>query len=276
MKNVLILFLSIIFIGCSSNDDDLPNDDNSPIEDDYSEYITKNSINTDIDFMPVETYSTPNTAEVPSLQLKISTTKIFPCANYILVTSEFTNENELIIRFDEILEPEVCLTATGPAISYIDLLENINKIILINGDTIDKYSVEITQGKVSITLIESNFTSSLYDNTFRYPENSFAYRCGTNTTNTYIYEDFLTIIEQNPNFTEFEFEGEGRIPYPESTEGNWVNHPSRFFKYTDYGEFENLENVLSDYSTENIEENSGVSISIIGWNNVKFYSWIND
>lgn len=48
---------------------------------------------------------------------------------------------------------------------------------------------------------------------------------------TQIYNDFFTLIKQNPDFTEFEFEGEGRIPYPETTSGNWVNHPSRFFKY---------------------------------------------
>lgn len=164
----------------------------------------------------------------------------------------------------------------GTSYSYIDFPENIKKIILINGDIIDKYSVDITQEKVSITLIENNFTNSLYRHTFRYPENSFAFVCGTNTNNTHLYEDFLTLLAQNPNFTSFQFEGEGRIPYPKSTQGNWVNHPSKFFKYSDYQEFENLKNVLSDFSSENIEENSGVSISIIGWNNMKFYSWIND
>lgn len=270
MKRIIILLLSIINFSCNTNDNDTYNNS------DYSEYITENSIDTDINFMPEDVYSNPNISQVPSLKLKLITTENFPCINYGLVVTEFINGSELIIRFDEILEPNICLTAIGPAISYIDLPENTNKITFINGNIIDKYSIEINQEKVSITLIENNITSSIHNKTFRYPENSFAYFCGTNTNNTNIYEDFSTLLEQNPNFTEFEFDGEGRIPYPESSDGHWVNHPSKLFIYSDYEEFENLQNVLNDYSIENIEKNSGVSIAIYGWNNVKYYSWIND
>lgn len=186
------------------------------------------------------------------------------------------DNKELIIRFDQIVEPDLCFTAIGPAISYIDIPENTDRLTFINGNIIDKYSIEINQEKVSITLIENSFTSSTYNKTFRYPENSFAYVCGTNTNNTNIYEDFLAVLEQNPSFATFEFEGEGRIPYPESSDGNWVNHPSEFFIYSDEEEFENLGGVLNDYSTENIEENPGVSIAINGWNNINYYSWMNN
>jgi len=270
MKKLILLLLFIITFSCNNDDDNISNNSN------YSEYITENSIATDINFMPEEIYSNPNTPQAPSLKLKLITAESFPCINYGLITTEFKNGNELIIRFDEILVPTVCFTAIGPAVSYINLPENTDKITFINGNIIDKYSIEINQEKVSISLIENNFTSSLHNKTFRYPENSFAYVCGTNTNNTNIYEDFLTILEQNRNFTEFEFEGEGRIPYPESSDGHWVNHPSKFFIYSDFTEFESLETVLNDYSRENIEENSGVSIAIYGWNNLKHYSWINN
>ena len=214
--------------------------------------------------------------QIPLLKLKLITSEIFPCINYGLSITEFTNGNELIIRFDEIVEPGVCLTAIGPAISYIDLPINTNKVTFINGNMIDKYSIEISQEKISITLIENNFTSSLHNKTFRIPKNSFAYVCGTNTNNTNIYDDFLAILMQNTDFVEFEFEGEGRIPYPESSDGNWVNHPSKFFIYSDFEEFNKLANILNDYSSENIEENSGVTIAIYSWKNIKYYSWINN
>ena len=85
---------------------------------------------------------------------------------------------------------------------------------------------------------------------------------------------FSEIIEQNHDFIEFDFEGEGRIPYPETSNGNGVNHPSKYYKYTSSLEFNNLANIMNEYSSENIEENSGVSISIISWNNLKFHSWL--
>ncbi|MCK0157649.1 hypothetical protein MWU65_10690 [Cellulophaga sp. F20128] len=266
MKKLILLILSIITFSCNTNDE-VRN------ESEYSEFITGNLIETEINFMPEEIYNT-NELQKPSLKLKLMSSEIFPCVNYSLSTTEFTKGSELIIRFDEIIEPGICLTAFGPAISYIDLPLNINEITFINGNTIDKYSLKINQDKISITLIENNFTSSLYDKTFRIPENSFAYVCGTNTNNTDIYSDFSEIIEQIPDFIEFEFEGDGRIPYPETTNGNWVNHPSKYYKYSNFEEFNNLANLLNDYSSQNIEENSGVTISIYSWNNIKFYSWI--
>ena len=74
--------------------------------------------------------------------------------------------------------------------------------------------------------------------------------------------------------TNLQFDGEGRIPYPETTNGNYANHPSKYYKYTSSLEFNKLANIMNEYSSENIEENSGVSISTISWNNLKFCSWL--
>lgn len=78
----------------------------------------------------------------------------------------------------------------GPAVSYVDLPENVNKIVLINGETIDKYTIQIDNQQVLLSVIENNFTNSLFDETFRYPENTFAYICGTNTNNTIVWGFF--------------------------------------------------------------------------------------
>lgn len=268
MKKILILILiGCTIVSCSSDDE------NSITTSEYSEYIIENAIATDINFMPEEIYTT-NEIQAPILKLKLSTSEIFPCINYGISTTEFIKGSELIVRFEQIIEPEICLTAIGPAVSYIELPQSVNAVTFINGSVIDTYSIDSNEEKIAITLIETNFTTSLHDKTFRYPENSFAYVCGTNTNNTNIYEDFSSIIAQNPDFIEFEFEGEGRIPYPETTSGNWVNHPSKYYTYTDAVEFNNLANIMNAYSSDNIEENSGVSISISSWNNINFYSWI--
>ncbi|PQV49623.1 hypothetical protein CLV33_103261 [Jejuia pallidilutea] len=268
MKKILIFTLiGFVFLGCNSDNDEVLNDS------DYAEFIIENSINSEINFMVEEVYTT-NEIEEPVLKLKLITSEIFPCINYGLSTTEFINGNELIIRFEQIIESELCFTALGPAISYIELPENTNRITFLNGSVIDKYSTDINEQKISLTLIEKNFTTSLYDKTFRIPENSFAYICGTNTTNTNIYTDFSDIIEQNIDFIEFEFEGEGRIPYPETADGHWVNHPSKYYKYTDSVKFNSLATIMNEYSSKNIKENSGVTISIYSWNNIKFHSWI--
>ena len=137
MKKILIFTLiGFTFLGCNSDNDDVLNDS------DYAEYIIENSIDTEINFMVKEIYTT-NEAQEPVLNLKLITSETFPCINYGLTTTEFINGNELIVRFEQIIEPELCLTAIGPATSYIELPENINKITFLNGSVIDKYFIKI-------------------------------------------------------------------------------------------------------------------------------------
>lgn len=266
-KITLLILIGFMMNACSS-------DDNKNNSSEYGDYISKSSIASAINFIPEEIYPGTYALESPVLKLKLVTEEEFPCVNYGISTTQFTKGNELIVRFDKIEKPGICLTAIGPATSYIDLPENTEKITFINGDKIDQYTLSITAPKIAIVLIEKHFTTSLHNKTFRIPTNSFAYVCGTNKNNTQIYNDFYTLIKQNPDFTEFEFEGEGRIPYPETTSGNWVNHPSKFFKYKDVKEFNKLASILNNYSAANIEKNSGVSISIYSWNNIKFHSWL--
>ncbi|OXA78563.1 hypothetical protein SAMN05444397_10957 [Flavobacterium aquidurense] len=266
-KITLLILIGFMINACSS-------DDNKNNSSEYREYITKKSNITAINFMPEEIFPGTDVSKPSVLKLKLITEEEFPCINYSISTTQFTKGNELVVRFDKITEPGGCFTAIGPAISYIDLPENTDKITFINGDKIDQYSININAQKISITPIEKHFTTSLYNKTFRIPTNSFAYLCGTNKNNTQIYTDFYALIKQNPDFSEFTFEGEGRIPYPITTTGNWVNHPTRFFKYKDAQEFNKLATLLNNYSTKNIEKNSGVSLSIYSWNNIKFRSWM--
>ncbi len=269
MKKIILLFLiGYAIFSCT------PIDIKKETENDYSEYLSDDSIETDINFMPEEIYSNYSTPESATLKLKLITTDTLACINYGIATSEFKRGTELIIRFDDLSEPEICLTALGPATSYVDIPIGITKITFINGNSIDHYDIDVTSEKVSLATIENSFTSSLYDKTFRIPENSFAVVCGTNTDNTEIYTDFTNLLSSNPDFVEFEFEGEGRIPYPTSSDGHWVDHASKFYTYSSTEEFQNLGTVLNEYSSENITENDGVSISIYGWNNVAFHSWL--
>jgi hypothetical protein len=121
MKKLLICTLiGFTILGCSSDNDDVQNNS------DYAEYIIENSIETAINFMPTEVYTSNETQE-PVLKLKLITSEIFPCINYGLSTTEFINGNELIVRFEQIIETGLCLTAIGPATSYIELPQNTKK-----------------------------------------------------------------------------------------------------------------------------------------------------
>ena len=110
----LFFIAAILFISSCNNDS-------------YHEYYSDSAIETGITFMPVENYEEPShlRPQTPVLQLRLSTAVVYPCSNYGLVTTEFVQGRELIIRFDEVIEPVGCLTSLGPATSYIDLSEDI-------------------------------------------------------------------------------------------------------------------------------------------------------
>lgn len=269
MKKIILIFvLLILVIACEKN--------NNIVNGDYSEYINGNSISTEIDFYPVELYEKYNEPDTASLKIRFITTDIFPCINYHLATTEFRRDNELIIRFDSIQKHTICLTAIGPAESYVDLSNDITSLVLINGQEIDKYQINITDELVTIDSIIENYTNLKYDRTFRYPENTFAFICGTNLNNTHLYNDFVNILVDSTSIVEYEFNGEGRMPYPDSSSGHWNDNASLLFKYENESEFEKAGDLLKKFTQTNISPNDGVTISLTSWNNKKYMSWMMD
>ena len=269
MKNQL--FLICLFLVLAACEKDNYSDNNE-----YTDYLSGNSISTEIEFLPVEIYENSNIVDTPVLKIRFSTTEIFPCMNYQISSSQFIKGNELIVRFDSIFKPSLCFTAMGPANTMIDLPNNINKLILINGQTIDMYRIDISDEKVDMVTIRKNYTNLKYEKTFRYPENTFAYVCGTNLDNTHLYNDFLNILLDNTSVTEYEFNGDGRIPYPEFSSGHWSDNPSKFFKYNNESDFDKAGDLLRDFTLENISQNDGVGIYLISWNNKSYMSWLFD
>jgi hypothetical protein len=274
MKNYLLLVFVTVFISCSKEKTD-PKDDNIiiDIKEDYSEYLIKDYIETDIEFMPKEEYTNYSEVGLPQLKLFIMTTDFYASTSNSIQATEFFRGDEMIIRFEKIIEPTIGYMTIDRAYYMTSLPENIDKLTLINGDSIDTYSVTINNKFVQLIPYEVHFTNSLYAKTFRYPENSFAFICGTYTDNTFIHDEFLNLLKLNKAFEEFNFDGDGRIPYATSI-GHYVNYPTIFFKYTNEKDFDSLEQVLKRYSEENIPDNCGAVISLVSWNNKKFLSWL--
>ncbi len=271
----LVLFVSAFSL-CLSSCLFFSNDDDDPVTTpDYSDYTTTPPVDFEVDFKPVELYPDATSFVAPSLHLELKTKQEYNCHNFKIEYSKFIDANELIIRLEGIDDYVVCANALGPAISNVSLPENITKVTFINGSKIDQYDISISNQRVDIDPITSVFTTSTVPKRFRIPTNSFAVVCGTNTTNTHLYNDFLDILDTY-EFTEYRFQGQGQIPYPETTMGHWVNHPSTYFTYSNEEDFELLETILNDFADNNgiLNDDSGVSISIIGWNNRNYYSWM--
>ena len=187
--------------------------------------------------------------------------------------------NTLILRFDRIIQSDICLTAIGPATTYADLSENIDSLILINGHSIDRYLVNITKEIIEIKSINSSFSLLTQDRAkiFRYPENTFAYECEMSLNETNIFNEFLKILSDNLSITEFNFNGDGYKPYGQNYIENNRQSLNKYFHYENELEFERAGELLKNFVlSKNLNKNTSAYISLTSWNNKKYLSWMMD
>lgn len=85
------------------------------------------------------------------------------------------------------------------------------------------------------------------------------------------YNDFLNLLLDNPALEQYNFEGNGRIPFPEGS-GYKITHPTVYFKYANESDFDELGQLLDDFSQQHIMPNGGVSILLSSWNNKRHKS----
>ena len=120
---------------------------------------------------------------------------------------------------------------------------------------------------------ETEFLVLEYERFFKKPENSFYFRCGTMEESANLCEDFHNIMLKELNVEPFHFPDEGYIPYPDSSSGHYLNHPTRFYLYQNEGQFKQGGELLEDFTREKIADKEGVSLSIINWLGEGYRSW---
>lgn len=261
MKELIISILLLVLLGCGEADF---------YKGDYSAYKSEKSLNTDIEFFPSETYFSYDEGE-PSLKLQFYTTDSYPCINYAInLSTYYEDDNELIVRFEGVSIGGICATAIGPASSQVDLPEDIERLILINGDKVDVYGVEITKEFVKLTKLSRSFTGLRYAKIFRYPENSFVYSCKNDDKHLALYNAFLDSLTNNITISEFVFDGEGRIPYAENSE----NEVAKYFIYENEADFHKAGEIFKQYLNEKTKKDDYIYIELINWKNEKYLSWM--
>ncbi len=268
MRRILFLFGFIVLLTSCEKLDNSTNEE-------YSKYISDKSISTDIDFYPREIYENSNGVDTPLLKLFFKTTNSFPCINYSIAISKFIEEDKYILRFDSIIHSGICLTAVGPASTYSNLPDDIKNLILINGNLVDSYQIDITDEKVNIKQVNTSFSNLKYSTTFRYPENTFVYECNMDTSETHFYNDFLKILTDSLSIVEFNFDGEGQKPYAEDWTEKNRKCLTKYFQYENETEFDKSGKLLKNFvKTDKINENTSVYISLTSWTNNKYLSWM--
>ncbi|MHB1688061.1 MAG: hypothetical protein ACYCVH_11890 [Ignavibacteriaceae bacterium] len=267
MKNQFLfsfaIFLLVLLNGCNNSSLDSNNATLTPID-------------SKILFDVSESYDNYNVGTPPRLYLTLSTEKAYGCSNFSIVTSVQINNNNLFVRLSGVSEPNICLTALGPATSRtkIDLADGDYSLQIIYPGFKDKYSLTISDSNVLINGDSTANTKPRNRIILRYPKNSFAYLCGTLLSDSSIYNNFLDTLRSKINIVEFHFPLEGKIPYPTALGGSYYDPPARYFYYKTESDFDQAADILKQYKDKYLNGKDGYGISLINWLGKQINSWM--
>ncbi len=214
---------------------------------------------------------------IPKIYLSLFTEKQYPCCNYGLRLQKSINGNDISIRIYNVIEPNICLTSFGPAseVLPLDLPNGDYNLRIYSNQVLDTYLLTITDKYISIKVRSSKNSYALYENYFRFPENSLVYMCGTLIATKYIFDDFLDTLKSKIRLQEYTFQNNGQKPYPDSMGGHYYEKPAKYFIYESEEEFDKIGQIMNVYTKNHSKDMFGVGISITNWLNKKFYSWLN-
>lgn len=212
----------------------------------------------------------------PKILLSMQTDQIYSCCNYSILANTGWANGKLRVEVLGIFKPDICLTATGPAKlrRQLDLPTGEYELEISDWPKIDRYRLVVTETSIQLHSKKSNFTKPKSTLVWRYPRKSFAYVCGTTVETSWIYNDFLDSLLTLPNVTTYEFPDDGTIPYPDSSDGHWRNHPAKYFLYATESDYLEAGEMLRRYSEQVISQHMGVGIYLLNYRNQWFRSWL--
>jgi hypothetical protein len=230
------------------------------------------SIEGRIFFNVAEDYINGYSEGMPRILLEMRTEKIYGCGNNRIISEIIRSGRFITINMKGILFPEICMFALGPATSrdFLDLPEGVYSLNFLQWSSPDRYTLTVRKDAIEVVPGLTTYTAPEYTVFWRYPENSFAYYCGTMTETARICDDFLAQLLSEIDLEEFRFPDYGETCYPPSGRGHYYDAPPRYFKYRKEEDFDLAGELLKAYAERMITPNQGTTLWIVNWKNKQY------
>jgi hypothetical protein len=212
----------------------------------------------------------------PIMFLFLQTERSYGCFNFSILADVDVQPGVITVRLKGIFEPEICLTALGPATCTkpLALSPGTYQLVVLNGSAYDKHTLELTA--TSIRLRSGGSLVSVVSSplVWRIPVRSFAYVCGTTVETAWMCQSFRDSLLKIPFIGEFTFPDSGKIPYPTSADGYWHTEPAKYFLYAAEADYDSAGAMLKRYTRQVIGNTQGIGLSLVNWRNISFMSWV--
>lgn len=214
----------------------------------------------------------------PHTVLQIETVSHYhTCCHKITVTlvSDLPN---LHYRIDGIFDPGACLGITGPA-KFQRLLhaENgVSNLTIENSGETSEMTLTFTDTLITIAQNDSSFIGVQHNEVWRLLPNSFYYKCSTEETSSWIYQDFADSILAIQGIEQFSYSESGWIPYPRYSGWGPINHACLYFQYPDDQTWIAVKDLVARYSTSIVSQIDGIHFYVANYLGDDEVSWIWD
>ncbi len=215
-----------------------------------------------------------------TLVLRCLTETIFPCINYHIQSAYKVSRNKIVIDFIQILKPEICLTALGPASTLIELNDLPNNVYTLEcnfGSTKVVGEINVAANIFTVDLPQQTRIKFLNPNLSRVPENTIYGTVHYHSAITVpLVEKFLdslkfygatTALFPEGDYISFQIEANGQIKQTQD-EGYYFTR-YYIFHYTNASE--QLRNLVSRFG---INHGNDLSITLHTARGETFYSWM--
>jgi len=216
-----------------------------------------------------------------TLQLYLSTTKIYPCCNYPIDLSWKKSSNTIDISVKGVIETDICLTALGPATATIDLGALSNGTYLLN------FHIGNLKRSGELIVSSDSYKMNLVDNpNFRFtntplnkvPENTIwgivgYHEQGSTPLAQLFLNDLMNLGAEKKKYntgyyTEFEIDENGEYADTGVLWGYWF-HKLFIFHYS--GNIADVDSLVEQYARN---YNEKLSIIVNTDKGERFLSWM--
>jgi hypothetical protein len=211
----------------------------------------------------------------PTVVLDLQTEALYPCCNYSIVAHLTSGQRAIEATILGISEPELCLTAIGPALlrEPLSVAPGTYTLVIAHGTRRDSYRLEVTDTFIRLDPGTGGMTRVPSTLTLRFPPNSFAVVCGTMPATSWMGKALCDSLLKIPGITRHVLPDSGESPWPRFASGHYFNDSTRCFRYATAAGFDSAGACLKRFTHQVIAGQQGISIYLQSWQNEWYMSW---
>ena len=219
-----------------------------------------------INFVISEFHFCNDSTCLPQTTLFLRTEHVYSNCNNSIESKLSIDKDEINLSIQGIIVPKIHFTAIGVASHSIKMnIKPGNYTFNVTyADKKDSYLLSVTDSSFHINGDEKSFTKPIYNDVWRYKENSFVYKCQKHSLNDSCdCSDFYDVLKSLDFIREFFYPPYGKSPYQTLSSYDYIM-PLKYFFYNNESDFDSVAKELELFPNRD-------GIRLKNWLNINYH-----